>query len=330
MPSSIDHSLFRRRELSPAEVGGLECDLFLSAYNNSQRVRTVYCSVQADRKLWLLHEEYAYAGSDLPPEEAYVPVGVASEAEWWMTLVDKHLSSGLSPDAHVVIDITGMMRPHIMIMPLVMQQLGLSVLTVLYTDPTSYMSGARTSFASGSMLGVRQVQALEGSHISASQDDLLVIGAGYDHELVRAVAEAKRTCQHLVLLGLPSLQPHMYQESQTRLAEAAESLNRFGDRSLLFAPADDPFATATVLQQRMAEYERRHGAANYYFCPVGSKAQVLGFAWYFLTERRDGPASMLFPFKSRYSRETSVGFSRAHRFDLELGCLLPEDTSTAT
>ncbi|GAA4625923.1 hypothetical protein [Cellulomonas oligotrophica] len=328
MSSSTDHSLFRRRELSPGDVARIECDLFLSAYNDSERVRTVYSSVRAARKVWLLHEEYGYSNSDLPPEECFAPMAV-SEAEWWIRLVADYLRNDLVAGSRVVIDITGMMRPHIMIMPLIMRQLGVDLLTVLYTDPTSYMSGSRTSFASGSMLGVRQVEGLEGAHVSAEPSDVLVIGAGYDHELVRAVAEAKRSCQHLVLLGLPSLQPHMYQESQARLAQATESLNRFADRSLIFAPADDPFATATVLQQKMAEFERRNPRGNFYFCPVGSKAQVLGFSWYFLTERRNGPASMLFPFKPRYSRETSVGFSRAHQYDLELGCLLDEDLAEA-
>jgi hypothetical protein len=192
----------------------------------------------------------------------------------------------------------------------------------VYSDPTSYMKGARTTFSRGSTSKVRQVDAFEGSHLSASDSDVLMIGAGYDIELVRAAAEAKRMCRHAVVLGLPSLQPHMYQESQLRLADAGESLNPFRDRSLLFAPADNPFVTAHVLQQSIADYEARHQGANYYFCPVGPKAQVLGFAWYFLTERSGGPSSMLFPYRSSYSQETSVGFARLHEFKLELDCLL--------
>lgn len=319
----INHALFRRAVLTPAEVAGLHCDLFMSALNDSARVRAVHRAVNAVRKIWLVHEEYGYAQSELPSGELYAPVDVDGEASWWLGLIERHLV-GTSPDAHVIVDITGMMRPHIMVMPLILRALGLAKLTVLYTDPTSYMAGSRTTFSRGSVLDVRQVQALEGAHVSATSGDVLVLGAGYDHELIRAVAEAKRNCRHLVVLGLPSLQPHMYQESQMRLAEAAESLNRFAESSLLFAPADDPFATAAVLQQKVAEYESRHPGMNLYLSPLGPKTQVLGFAWYFLTERMNGASSMLFPFKPAYSRETSVGFSRVHRFELELACI-PDD-----
>lgn len=319
MPSLIDHALLRRNVRSPADLGDLNCDVFLSALNESERVRSVHAGVIAGRKIWLVHQEYGYGAGELPTEgEVFVPDDNLSEVEWWLALVDAKLGNQSLAGARVVVDITGMMRAHIMVMPLIFKELQLESLIVVYSDPTSYMSGARTVFSAGSDVEVRQVQGLEGSHLSPSPADMLVIGAGYDFGLVRAAAEAKRTCQHLVVLGLPSLQPHMYQESQLSLSDATESLNKFGDGTLLFAPADNPFATASVLQERVSEYARRSGSGNLYFCPVGSKAQVLGFAWYFLTESRHGPASMLFPFNSKYSRETSVGFSRLHEFELEL------------
>jgi hypothetical protein len=109
----------------------------------------------------------------------------------------------------------------------------------------------------------------------------------------------------------------MYEENRLRAAKAEEAIGPLPGRSILFAPANDPFATAQELHDRIGE-ERLRGLANLYMSPLATKAQVLGFGLYYLCECVNGPASVIFPFAEYYSRETSVGLSRVWVFRLEL------------
>ena len=85
----------------------------------------------------------------------------------------------------------------------------------------------------------------------------------------------------------------------------------------LFAPANDPFVTAAVLHETVTEHRRR-GAKNIYLCPLASRPQALGFALYYLYEARDEPVSIIYPFATRYARETTTGISRIWKYHIEL------------
>lgn len=323
----MDHAIFRRRAVPAGNMTDLECDVFISSYNASDRVNRVFTDVRAARAIWLLHGEYEMEASTGGPEngERIEIDNSLSEVEGWLQVVNElGLDSLGRRNARIAIDITGMMVPHLLVMPLIMARCGFATVEIVYSEPVSYASGSRTQFSFGGVEAVRQVQGFEGAHIPTTDSDELIIGAGYDDELIRSVAESKRTCQHYVMLGLPSLRPHMYQESQVRLASAAESLNRFGDGSLLFAPANDPFATAGVLQEHAKLHFEQHGTRNRYLCPVATKCQALGFAWFYLTEARGSATSMLYPFGRRYYPDTAVGLARSHVFTLELDCLMPD------
>jgi hypothetical protein len=45
---------------------------------------------------------------------------------------------------------------------------------------------------------------------------------------------------------------------------------------------------------------------------------VLGFAVYYLTERRNSATSLIFPFCEAYEQETSTGVSRIWKYTVEL------------
>lgn len=53
-------------------------------------------------------------------------------------------------------------------------------------------------------------------------------------------------------------------------------------------------------------------------CPLATKAQLLGFALYYLTECRNMPVSVLFPFCASYDRETTKGLTRIWKYTVEL------------
>ncbi len=215
------------------------------------------------------------------------------------------------------IDITGFMRPHLMLLAASLFEMGFERFEVLYSDPVLYRKEEKTEFTRGAVSEVRQVSGFEGVHVpDAGTSDLLIIGTGYDDRLIKWVAESKEAARKIEMYGLPSLQPDMYQENVLRSARAADSVGLGADVEPMFAPANDPFTTAQVLHERV-EVERRRGLQNLYLCPVGTKVQALGFALYYLHEWRGLPCSVIFPFAESYDQETSLGLSRAWLYTVE-------------
>ncbi|WP_156354176.1 hypothetical protein [Gordonia sp. HS-NH1] len=310
--------MFKRRRLTHSDVSGLSFDLFLSAYNGSERVKTLFELARAVEKRWLVHHEYEYSDSEVPTM-SWKTDPLESEIDSWERCIR---DLGLTPDKRIGIDITGMMRPHLLLLPLMLFRAGFTEVSVFYSDPVAYVSGQETTFTRGPVERVAVVPGYGGVQ-SASIDsrDCLVIGAGYDHSLVKAIAESKSKAEHYLLVGMPGLQPHMYQESVYRISQAKEAINEFRSRSLLFAPANNPFMTAQVLSDHISSIRKKGVSGNVYLAPVGPKSQVLGFAWYYLCEGFDSPLSVIFPYAQRYSRETSTGSGAIHEYKLELDAL---------
>jgi hypothetical protein len=312
-----DYTIYYRRQL---DLDGLReasagWGLFISAFNDSERVREPFEAVQSPLKHWLVHSEYQFTEADLPGGHVFVPAG-QNEADFWRSYLDDSqidLTQG-----EVCIDATGFMRPHLAFLLVLLQQKGVRTVNFIYTDPERYVKAENTQFTKGPVTEVRQVAGFEGSHNTDTTSDLLIIGAGYDHKLIRRVAEFKENSRKLQLFGLPSLQPSMYQESVISANEAAESLGSAAQDDVLFAPASDPFVTAQVLHDRVERDHGRRPITNLYLSALGTKPQVLGFALYFVTERRETATSMLFPYAERYTQETSKGISRIWHYTLEL------------
>ena len=273
----------------------------------------------ASQKLWLVHPEYGYSAEEYPPSDWWSPHPGESIVDAWERCIEQFPTDRSS---RIAIDMTGMMRPYLLLLPLMLKRAGFQFVTLLYSDPISYISGHETTFSKGAIERVAVVPGYGGLHRTAFDGrDCLVIGAGYDHELVKAAAESKKNAEHYLLVGLPGLQPHMYQESLYRVSQARESINDYRTRTLLFAPASNPFMTAQVLSDQIALLRNRGNTNNIYLCPVGPKTQVLGFAWYYLCEAIGTATSIVFPYAQKYSRETSSGWAAVHEFLLEVDVL---------
>jgi hypothetical protein len=195
-------------------------------------------------------------------------------------------------------------------------EMGLDRFNVMYSDPIEYVRQEKTDFSKGAVTEVRQVMGFEGIHVpDAGAGDLLVIGTGFDDRLMKWAAEAKVSARKAALFGLPALQPDMYQQNVLRTARVADSFSG-ADLNPWFAPASDPFVTAQTLHDGV-RVEQQRGFANLYLCPVGTKAQALGFALYYLHEWRGQNASMIFPFSEGYEEKTSRGLSRVWMYTVE-------------
>ena len=314
----VDYRLLEREECEADKLDHLPSwDLFLSAYDGSERVQRVFESVTAGRKDWLIHWEYGFAGLDMPPD-GYVPSGAdTDEAEFWEGYFQARQAETQFENVRMCVDITGVMRPHLMLLPKLLRDRGLRELDVIYSEPVAYSDDEATRFSTGPVKEVRQVRGFEGVHLPGGEVDVLVVGVGYEAELIRRTAENKRAATKIQLFSLPSLRPHMYEESRLNARDAAEAMGRLPRDSVLFAPAADPFVTAQVLQERV-EKARRDRLDNLYLCPLATKAQALGFALYYLCECVGDATSIIFPFSSQYRPESSVGLARVWRYRLEL------------
>ena len=301
-----------RKAHGASEMIDFECELFVSAFNNSQRVSAVFENVAAGRKVWVFHSEYSVHDA---PTDAFV-AGGCSEIQFWMEF-EAWLGTSLGDVGKICVDITGMMRPHILTLLSVMKARGVRDSVFVYGDPIVYASGHRTTFSKGPVQIVRQVEGFEGLHTQVTHaKDSLIIGTGYDVDLVTRVAESKGSADKIQLFGLPSLQPHMYRENRVQAARAVESLGRQSSTSHLFAPANDPFATATVLR----DFVRLRGKSvdNLYLAPLGTKPQTLGFGLYYLADCVNTATSVLFPFRSGYEAETSAGLARVWSYEVPI------------
>ena len=296
-------------------------DYLLSAYDETDRVREPFEKIQASEKQWIVHEEYDIAPGELPGQPVLLSSSVRPPGV--LQFVREHANALRSKS--VCIDATGFVRPHLLVLLWALKDAGITRFDVLYSDPIRYVADELTEFAAGPVESVDQVPGYAGFHHASSRrsQDLLVIGAGYDYEQIARACDEKLSTRRYVLTGLPSLRPHMYQESVLRINRARNSIGELAPDQRLYAAANQPFAVARIvsdLLQREAREAEVQGRVpgNVYLCPVGPKPHVIGFAILYLRELTDSPVSIIYPFRERYSKKTSEGHLRTWQFRVEL------------
>ncbi|WP_052322462.1 hypothetical protein [Novosphingobium sp. MBES04] len=320
---TFDYGLFLREEIyGTSGWQRLESyDLFLSAFNLGERIKIVFNEVRAAKKIWLIHEEYELGTEDLPEGDRFAQSG-SDESTYCRALIDGLIAAGtLDPaTSRLCIDITGILRPHLMFLILYLKRLGFRCVDLIYAEPRHYALKEKTPFSTGSIYDVRPVRGFEGSPSARGSNDFLVIGMGYDDRLLGAVAETKDKADKHQIFGLPSLRADMYQESVLRSRKVADELGDpgFSEYHRSFAPANDPFGTAAVLREII---ERRLSSVpdtSVMLCPLGTKPQALGFALYHLFDCEQIGARILFPFSKGYSAKTGTDLARAWLYRVEL------------
>lgn len=324
---NIDYSIFYKKKFADPNqintIGGY--DLFISAYNDSERVKKIFEEINATEKHWLLFPEYCYADHEKPS------LGNASEK---LFSFDSSLREGeiireyvrlsginFNTINNVCVDITGFIRPHLIFFVRYLATLGVKQVDFLYTDPIKYKKKEQTDF-SFDYIDVRQVDGCQGTHHPDTNNDILIIGAGYDHLRITDVSKSKNSSKKIQLFGFPSLQPDMYQENILKAYKAEEETSNGRENFIdpdrtLFAPANDPFVTANVIREYVIKENKKKTITNLYLCPLSTKAQTLGVALYYIAQCTDEPSSIIFPFCSKYSRETTEGISKIWKYTVE-------------
>ena len=198
----IDYTILYRTQMARSDPWSERWDLFISSFNSSERVKVVFDKAQATEKKWLIHEEYDFDASEAPANA--IGPGNCDEARF-MHAVFNNL--GARRRASVCVDITGMLRPHIMVLLLMMFDMGVRKFDVLYSEPSQYLHQEQTKFSIAPVISVRPVLGFEGNHTTGTDRDLLVLGCGYEECFIGQVSEHKRGAKKLLLYSLPSLMP---------------------------------------------------------------------------------------------------------------------------
>lgn len=316
MQQDIEALLDAKIELQEVAARGVSWDLFISAYNNSQRVQTVFQDVPATRRSWWVIPEYGYGADDLAELHDPIVLAPGSEAQ----VIKAGLAgSGFDPttDKRLCIDITGLMRPHILFLMAHLQDVGVTQFDFLYTEPAQYSRRAETRFSIGEDIRVVSVEGYVGAHDSDTTGDLLVIGIGYDHHLISHAIQAKENARVIELHSFPSLSADMYHESILRLDRVGSERSRVGNE-VQFSSANDPFVVAASLAAAVRIAETRRRVTNIYFSPLATKPQAVGFGLHYLKRMRGTPASIIYPLRPNYDKETSTGVGRSWIYPIHL------------
>ena len=314
-----DYTIFYKRQLSVSRAWSSQenWDLFISAYVPADRTKCVYDKAKAKQKFWLIFPEYGYTAAEYPSGELYDKAAddeASFVAHFWNNIPDE------PQNLRICIDISGFIRPYLIYLVLWLVKKGVTTFDAIYSEPIQYEKRELTEFSGDAVKEVRQVYGCEGNHTTDISNDVLIIGAGYEDNLISHAAENKAKATKLQLIGFPSLRADMYQENILRVQRAEESLGGAFDDEVrtFFAPANDPFVAANTVREAVDYWNDRKQITNLYLCPLSTKAHVLGFALYYVTERRNTATSIIFPFEERYSQNTSKGIARIWKYTVEL------------
>lgn len=319
----MDYTIYYKKKFDTLnKLGGEKYDLFISVFNDSQRVKSVFDKINAFEKHWLILPEYQYTNIELPTyPNVFNFSDLISENEIIGSYFNEKISERFN-NLKVCVDITGFQRQYIVFLLRFLMQKKVKTIDFLYSDPERYIKSESTDF-SDVHLSVKQIIGCEGNHNPDTSNDILIIGAGYDNKMISHVAKSKANAKKVLLFGFPSLQPDMFQQNILNAYKAEESshtgeFNYLDTRNSILAPANDPFITAQAISEYLKKENSIKEITNIYLSPLSTKAQTLGFSLYYLYEGIGKPTSIIFPYCQKYSRETSVGFERAWIYTVEL------------
>jgi hypothetical protein len=315
----ISYDYFYRDQLPLDRPWQCNWDLFISAWDGSERVRQTLQLASAPLKITLLHPEYGLSEASVPTDRVFALRG--DEAEGILALVQTLEALGVNlATARLGIDITGMIRPHIALLTKILRANGVQQFDAIYSEPISYAEREHTKFTSGDVIEVREIIGFEGRNTITNSREVLILAPGFDDALLREIVSHKEHATKVEIFGLPSLQPDMYQHNVLKALGSDTPLPEETSDLRYFATACDPFAMATELSAITARHKKRDPNTRFYIAALATKIQTLGAALFYLTECENSTVSLIYPFASAHLPGPSVGISRAwvYRIDFRL------------
>lgn len=311
----MDYYMYYKDELDLSD-DWVHWDMFISAFNSSDRLRTVFDKVEADIKCWLVFPEYDFEENELPNDARVISVNEGSEAQQLQPVIQE-LSLSEYKNRRICIDATGFMRAQLLFLLAYFKKSKFQQVDVLYCEPGHYSKKENTEFSEGSLYSTRQVIGYQGSSSQTQKKDLLIVSCGYDNQLISNVCQKYENSVIVPLLGFPSLRADMYQESILRTIALEEPFGSADHREPIYAPASDPFETAKAISTYINTNNCLSDYEHIYLCPLSTKPQVLGMGLVFLNEYEGKNVSVLYPFSEKYAKETSQGISKIWKYTFE-------------
>ncbi|MCA0948668.1 hypothetical protein [Shewanella chilikensis] len=316
----MDYGIYYKEEVFSDEEWhcNYQFDVFLSAYNSSERVKKIYDLVNSNKKYWLIFPEYCLENEEIEGLSNKIICNGKYEGEQILEVFNQ-LNEVNWSKVKLSIDITGFPRAQLAFIMKYLKHIGVTHLETYYGEPMRYTDKGDTKFSDGNLIEPpRQINGYEGIHSTNQSNDLLIVGAGYDNHLIEGVVSAKPNVTSKLLIGFPSLRPDMYQENIFRASLARHSITAHSFVNPIFSPANDPFITAQVLKDELEKINNKTPVSNLYLCPLATKTQTLGFVLFYLNELEGSNCSMIFPFFSTYEKETTIGLYKVWRYEIQL------------
>lgn len=321
----IDYGIYYRESLSIENdsLNSEAFDIFISAFNASDRVKEVFDKVDSPYKYWLIHPEYNFSDEELTGVNATKVIKPTkfNEEDQISSLLSELDILGITT-AKVCIDSTGFMRNVLAFLIIALGYMEVKKIHVLYSEPIRYINNENTHFS----ISADKVKALAGTAITPTTNakDSLIMSIGFDHVLMSQVVNEHESATFYPVYSFPSLSADMFQQSAFRSSNIIPIKNNDLTTRKFFAPANDPFSTAKKIQEIVSiiHYKDQNLIHNIYLCPLSTKAQLVGYAYYWWKEGRyktnRGMINIVLPMCTSYKRETSTGLKRVWQYTLEM------------
>lgn len=311
----MDYTIYYKSSCKTIEEGKFPTyDLFISGFDHCQRTKEIFSEIKAMEKLWLIFPHYKDINEpDYNNQNFYVNSSY-DEDVYFENFLQTY---NIEPASKLCIDITGFIRPHLVYFIKLLYISGIKKIDFVYSEPLHYKNAENTNFTRDLSNNVSEVKWCSAEYNNPdTQNDILIITPGYDDQLVQKVRqEYVRVKNTFYIIGFPSLQLDMYQESILKLHKIVG--NKEDDLTTRFdyAPAVDPFVTAQIIHDII---EKKGNTTNIYLCPISTKPQTLGIVLYYLTHYKEKPISIIFPYSNDYNINTAIGKKRVWRYTFEL------------
>ena len=306
--------LYKKEFCSPEELAKLnEYDITISMFVQSDRVMTPAEKIPTKEMVWIVDK--AESNNIFLTGKKLLLVETNDD---WKKIKD--FVSGLHPfGKRICIDSTGFTIPYLLFLLRTIYYCGVKKIDIIYSEPKKYIKDENTLF-SEDLKEVAQIEGLAGGHISETENDFMIIAAGYDHSRIIDVANNKKPLQKILMFGFPSMSAEMFQENVFRAYKASEAVGNYSFLNMdnnIYAPANDPFVTAQYIKEYI-DKKRHNPLTNIYLVPISSKPQALGMALYYINENcwKKG-ISILYPFSNKYHTNNTVGIARIWCYTFE-------------
>ncbi|MGJ1508193.1 hypothetical protein [Sphingobacterium siyangense] len=304
----MDYTIYYKESFDNGDIPDCEhYDYFISGFDDCERTKVIFNKVNAKSKIWLNFPHFNLEIENTDNEHIYESTEV-KEDDYFLGFFN---TFNIAIGSQICIDITGFVRPHLVFLVTSLNRLGITKIDFIYSEPRHYKSAEETTF-SGFIEEVRLIEGCTSYMNPETENDLLIISAGYDDKLIAKVAQDKsKITNKYYLIGFPSLQPDMYQESILKMHQAKESI---GQRKDIFAPAFDPFVTAQCIH----DIVEKNRWSNIYLSPLSTKPQTLGIILYYLWNYRSKSVNIIYPYSNLYFPKTAYGIKKTWRYTVEL------------